>query len=194
LQIWDSVVVLSKLGTTPYPGFRPGVQPHLGAADRPGQAWVGLWASVCPRRPRFFFLPHIPCDTTSHGRTPRPVPPQLFIFGPHIFYGQKKKMPHAPQISPRVSHIFCKIRWQKRGLGEIFLIFANASPAARPGVACSTTLQSLYHAALQPPHSRWSGMLASYALRHRFARRHATAGSAARLFNSGRPGPERTLE
>jgi hypothetical protein len=173
LQIWDSVVVLSKLGTTPYPGFRPGVQPRLGSRR---QAWAGVGAHAALD---FFFLPHIPCDTTSHGRTPRPVPPQLFIFRPRIFYGLKKKMPHAPQIPPRVSHIFCKIRWQKRGLGEKFLIFADASPAARPGVACSTALQSLYHTALQPPHSRWSAMLASYTLRHHFARRHATAGSAA---------------
>jgi hypothetical protein len=187
-------VVLSKLGTTPYPGFRPGVQPRLGAADRPGQAWVATPLGVCPRRPRFFFLPHIPCDTTSHGRTPRPVPPQLFIFGPRIFYGQKKKMPHAPQILPRVSHIFCRIRWQKRGLGENFLIFANAGPAARPGVACSTTPQSLYHAALQPPHSRWSAMLASYTLRHHFARRHELQPVPPQPFNSGRPGPKRTLE
>jgi hypothetical protein len=54
---------------------------------------------ICPRRPLIFFLPsHIPCDTASHGRTPQPVPPQLFIFGPRILYGRKKKMPHAPQI------------------------------------------------------------------------------------------------
>jgi hypothetical protein len=165
----------------------PGLQAWRAAPFRGRrQAWAGVGGPFgrLPTPPSFFFLPHIPCDTTSHGRTPRPVPPQLSIFGPRIFYGQKKKMPHAPQIIPRVLHIFCKIRWQKRGLGENFLIFANASPAARPGVACSaatTAFPVVRHACLIYP----AAPLRAPTRHSRFRRR---------LLNSGRPGPKRTLE
>lgn len=99
------------------------------------QAWAGVARPVgtCPRRPQFFFFlliyPATPLRRAArHSRFHR-----SFLFSdPRIFYGQKKKMPHAPQIPSLVSHIFCKIRWQKRGLGEIFLIFAQGQVVTSP--------------------------------------------------------------
>ena len=121
-----------QAGNHPIPGLQTWRAAPLGSRR---QVWAGVARPVgtCPRRPQFFFFlliyPATPLRRAArHSRFHR-----SFLFSdPRIFYGQKKKMPHAPQIPSLVSHIFCKIRWQKRGLGEIFLIFAQGQEVTSP--------------------------------------------------------------
>ena len=172
-------MVLSKLGTTPYPGFRPGVQPHSGTADRPGQAWLGLWPSA---RAALDFFSSFSYTLRHHFARPHATAGSTaaFYFRTPYFVWLKKKDAPRPANPSRVSHIFCKIRWQKRGLGENFLIFAQGQQVAPVGQIASLTWSHRGAPFFPSP---------SYILRHHSARRHATAGSAAAFSIPGAPDP-----
>jgi hypothetical protein len=68
--------------------------------------------------PRFYFPPHIPCDTVSRGGTSRPVTPHAFS-APHLILGG----PPTTQAERHQTHLEVRTHilafgWQKRGLGE----------------------------------------------------------------------------
>lgn len=158
-----------QAGNHPIPGLQAWRAAPLGTADRPGQAWLGLWAPAHAALDSFFFLliyPATPLRTAArHSRFHR-----SFLFFEPVFCMAKKKRCPTPRKSISCFAHILQNPVAKTRTCENFLIFARAQEVTPLRQIASLTWSHRGAPFFPSP---------SYILRHHFARRHVTAGSAA---------------